>query len=214
LTLVYSFRCSVHYHARKHGGIQTDSVLEKLRVLYLDPKSARRRLCLPWATRRRLSTLGGAWAQRAWDLKAHPTVTHFLQQGLTYSNKAPRAGDGAEMLASGEEEAHRRGIKKREISRVSSSQARLECLVLFWNMWVDINSKLARIQLSPSGKRDDRDIASHSWLRSSKYKVLSSCSTYVLDEGSSIFFRVSVEWKKDGFFWWLGNPCMQLAVFL
>jgi hypothetical protein len=51
LGLAYSFRGSVHcHHGTKHGIVQTDLVLEKTRVLYLDPKAARRRL----------SILGGA----------------------------------------------------------------------------------------------------------------------------------------------------------
>jgi hypothetical protein len=42
-------------YGRKHGSIQVDMVLEELRVLYLDPKSARRRLA-----RRLASILGKA----------------------------------------------------------------------------------------------------------------------------------------------------------
>jgi hypothetical protein len=40
--LAYSFRCLVHYyHIGKHGGMQTEMVLErKLRVLHLDPQAA------------------------------------------------------------------------------------------------------------------------------------------------------------------------------
>ena len=47
MRLVYSFRGLVCYHhGEKHGGMQADMVLEKeLRVLHLDPKAARRRLC-------------------------------------------------------------------------------------------------------------------------------------------------------------------------
>jgi hypothetical protein len=37
------FRCSVHYHGGKHGGIQAGMVLEKeLRVLHLGLQTARR----------------------------------------------------------------------------------------------------------------------------------------------------------------------------
>ena len=46
MRLAYRFRGSVHHH---HGGnhdiIQTDMVLEELRVLHLDSKGSRRRLC-------------------------------------------------------------------------------------------------------------------------------------------------------------------------
>jgi hypothetical protein len=43
LGLAYTFRGSVHYHhGRKHGSMQVNMVLEKLRVLHLDPKAARR----------------------------------------------------------------------------------------------------------------------------------------------------------------------------
>jgi hypothetical protein len=45
LGLAYSFRGSVHCHGGKHGNVQADMVLEELRVLHLDPKAARRRLC-------------------------------------------------------------------------------------------------------------------------------------------------------------------------
>jgi hypothetical protein len=49
---------------------------EELRVLHPDPKAAEGSVC---HTEFSLST---------GDLKASPTVTHFLQQGHTYSNKA------------------------------------------------------------------------------------------------------------------------------
>jgi hypothetical protein len=52
--LVYSFRGSVHYHhGRKHGSVQADMMLEKLRVLELYPKATEGN-CLLQATRRRL----------------------------------------------------------------------------------------------------------------------------------------------------------------
>jgi hypothetical protein len=56
LGMVYSFRGSVQYHhGRKHGRLQADMVLEtELRVLHLDPKTARRD-CLQLAARRRRS---------------------------------------------------------------------------------------------------------------------------------------------------------------
>jgi hypothetical protein len=45
LGLPYSFRGSVHYHhGRKHGSVQAGMALEELRVLYLDPKAARKRV--------------------------------------------------------------------------------------------------------------------------------------------------------------------------
>lgn len=41
--LAGSFRGSVRYrYGRKHGGVQTDKVLDEPRVLHLDPKAARR----------------------------------------------------------------------------------------------------------------------------------------------------------------------------
>jgi hypothetical protein len=45
-------------------------VPEELRVLHLIPKANRRKLAPTWLS------------------KPSPTVTHFLQQGHTYSNKA------------------------------------------------------------------------------------------------------------------------------
>jgi hypothetical protein len=54
------------------GSIQEGRALEELRVLHLVPKANRR--LTPQAARRRVS-------------KPTPTVTHFLQQGHTYSNK-------------------------------------------------------------------------------------------------------------------------------
>jgi hypothetical protein len=45
LGLAYSFSGLIHYHqGRKHGSVQTETVLEELRVLHLDPKAARRRV--------------------------------------------------------------------------------------------------------------------------------------------------------------------------
>jgi hypothetical protein len=74
LGIAYSFRGSVHYHhGRKHGSVQAGMVLEMLRVLHLVPKANRRRL-LPDNLEE--------------GLKAHSTVTYFLQQGHTYSIKA------------------------------------------------------------------------------------------------------------------------------
>jgi hypothetical protein len=47
--MAYRFKGLIHYHhGGKHGSIQADMVLkEKLRVLHLDLKAARRRLMLP-----------------------------------------------------------------------------------------------------------------------------------------------------------------------
>jgi hypothetical protein len=54
LGLAYSFRGLVHYdQGGKIGGIQSDLVLEELRVLHLDPKAAKGD-CPPQAGRRRL----------------------------------------------------------------------------------------------------------------------------------------------------------------
>ena len=45
LGLAYTFRGSVHYHyGRKHGSMQADMIQEELRVLYLDPTTARKGL--------------------------------------------------------------------------------------------------------------------------------------------------------------------------
>jgi hypothetical protein len=54
-------------------------VLEKLRVLHLDLKAARRRLCHTGCS---LST---------GDLKDLPTMTHFLQEDHTHSSKVTLA---------------------------------------------------------------------------------------------------------------------------
>ena len=64
LGLAYSFRGSVHYyHGGKHGSVKADMVLlEELRVLNLDPKAARRRLCSAGTQERVSSSLGGAGA--------------------------------------------------------------------------------------------------------------------------------------------------------
>jgi hypothetical protein len=69
-------RSSIHYQqSRKHGSIQTDMVLEKdVRVRHLD-------LLQPeedWLSPRQLGRVS----------KPIPTVTDFLQQGHTYSQKA------------------------------------------------------------------------------------------------------------------------------
>ena len=70
------FQGSVHYHhARIHWSIQADMVLEKeLRILHLDLKAARKKTVFQ-ASRRGVSN-------------PTPTMTHFLQQGHTYSNEA------------------------------------------------------------------------------------------------------------------------------
>ena len=45
LGLAYSFRDLDHYHhARKHSNLQSDMVLQELRVLHLDLKALRKRL--------------------------------------------------------------------------------------------------------------------------------------------------------------------------
>jgi hypothetical protein len=47
LGLAYGSRGSAHYHhGRKYDSMQVDMVLEELRVLHLDPKAAKRGLCL------------------------------------------------------------------------------------------------------------------------------------------------------------------------
>ena len=76
--LDYSVRGSVHYyHGKKHGRLQVDRVLKKeLRVLYHDPKAARKRLFLLYAARRRVEL-------KTMTSKLTPTVTPFLQQGYT-----------------------------------------------------------------------------------------------------------------------------------
>jgi hypothetical protein len=76
LALTYSFRGLVHcHHGGKHGSMQVDMVLE-LRILHLGPKAAK-------AT---VNQLGISWTYET--LKLTPTVTHLLQQGDSYSNKA------------------------------------------------------------------------------------------------------------------------------
>ena len=57
MRLAYSFWGSFHYHDRKHGYVQADMILEELRVLHLDPKTARRGLSSEAARRRVCITL-------------------------------------------------------------------------------------------------------------------------------------------------------------
>jgi hypothetical protein len=67
LGLAYSFRGLVHYyHDGKYGNVQTNLVLQELRVLHLDPQER----------------IGFQAARRSVS-KPTPTVTHFLQQGHT-----------------------------------------------------------------------------------------------------------------------------------
>jgi hypothetical protein len=74
LRLAYSIRGLVHYH---HGSLQADMVLEMgLRALYL-VLQATRRLCTPLDI-----------ASEYMTTEPTSTVTHFLQEGNTYSNKA------------------------------------------------------------------------------------------------------------------------------
>ena len=69
LGLAYRFRGSVHYHqGRKNGSIQADMKLEEPKVLHRVPKADRGRLS------------SGSLEE---GFKAHPTLTHFLQQGHT-----------------------------------------------------------------------------------------------------------------------------------
>ena len=76
--LAYRFCGSVHYrHSGKHGSMQADMALEELRVLHLVLKKQEKTTVFQ-AARRRVS-------------KPTPTVTHFLQQGHTCSNKATPA---------------------------------------------------------------------------------------------------------------------------
>jgi hypothetical protein len=71
LGLVYRFRGSVHYHyGRKYGSIQAGMTLEKLRVLPLVPKAARRRLVLMW--------LGGESPPKPHSDTLPPTRPHLL----------------------------------------------------------------------------------------------------------------------------------------
>jgi hypothetical protein len=73
--LAYSFRGSVHYHhGGKHGSVLADMVLEKLRVLNLDPKAARRRLCLRQSARRLSSALIGAQALVYLKINLHSDI--------------------------------------------------------------------------------------------------------------------------------------------
>jgi len=72
--LAYRSRGLTYYHhGGKQGGVQADIVLEKEPgVLYLDQQTAGRER--HWA-----------WLEH-WNLEAHPSVTHFLQQGHTSDN--------------------------------------------------------------------------------------------------------------------------------
>ena len=74
LVLLTTLDLVQHQYGRKHGGTQTDMVLEELRVLHLDPVTAGRER--------------GLWV---WfvllKLQSPPLVTYFLQQGHTSSNK-------------------------------------------------------------------------------------------------------------------------------
>jgi hypothetical protein len=71
LGMAYRFRGLVHYHhGTKHGSIHTDMELDELRALRLYLKAAEGD-CVPHQVS-----------------KPTPTVTHILQQGHTYSNKA------------------------------------------------------------------------------------------------------------------------------
>ena len=81
LELVYSFRGSPHYHhGDKHGSMQADMMLEKPKILHLDPKSAegdsstgiQEKALIPhW------------WSLSIETLNPTPTVTQFLEQGHT-----------------------------------------------------------------------------------------------------------------------------------
>ena len=66
----------------KYGIMQADLVLDELRVLHLDSKEARMVL----QAVRRLSFHTGQTLSIETS-KTIPTVTHFLQQGHTYSDK-------------------------------------------------------------------------------------------------------------------------------
>jgi hypothetical protein len=57
LKLVYTFRGLVHYNpGRKHDIMQASMVLERSRILYLDPEAAKRRLASKAVRRRLLCT--------------------------------------------------------------------------------------------------------------------------------------------------------------
>ena len=82
-----SFRGSDHYHhGRKHGSLQVDMVLEKdLKILHLDPKVSRRRLSSIDSQEKAFFYI--VCNLNIGALKPTPTVTHFLQESHTYSNK-------------------------------------------------------------------------------------------------------------------------------
>ena len=85
--LDYSFRGSGHYHyGRKYVRVQMDMVMEEWRVLHLDPKETRKSLSLLQAVRRRSSSTLGLNTGR--ELKAYLQLTHFPQEGHTYSKEA------------------------------------------------------------------------------------------------------------------------------
>jgi hypothetical protein len=73
----YSFRGLVHNHyGRKHSIVQAHKLLEKLRVLGLDPQGAEEEACVTLAS---LVHIG--------DLEAHLHSDRLFQQGHAYSNK-------------------------------------------------------------------------------------------------------------------------------
>jgi hypothetical protein len=77
LGLAYRFRGLVHYHhGGKHGSMQADIVLEELRALHLDPQAAEGDSVPHWA-----------YLEHGRP-QSLPPLTHFFQQGYTYSNKA------------------------------------------------------------------------------------------------------------------------------
>jgi hypothetical protein len=68
-----------------HGSMKVNLVLEEPRVLHLDTKAAAGKW-LQQVTNRRFSSILGRPEHRT--SKPTPTVTPFLQQGHTHSNKA------------------------------------------------------------------------------------------------------------------------------
>ena len=79
LGLAYRFRGSVHYHQWwEHGSIQAGMVQKELRILYFIQDKQEK---------------SGSHVVRTRVSLLTPTVTHFLQQGHTYSNEAtPNSG--------------------------------------------------------------------------------------------------------------------------
>ena len=86
--LAYSFRDSVQYHhGGKLGSMQADLVLEEPRVLHVDPKAARRRLCITVARCEHIYDISKPWFySNTLPLTRPHLLIVPLPMGQTYSN--------------------------------------------------------------------------------------------------------------------------------